>query len=37
MLVCIHKERELNDVERLDPAKHYVSIGDKLRILWAVK
>jgi hypothetical protein len=37
VLIYIHKERELNDVERLYPAKHYVLIDDKLRILAAVK
>jgi hypothetical protein len=37
VLIYIHKERELADVERLYPAKHYVLIDDKLRILSAVK
>jgi FMN phosphatase YigB (HAD superfamily) len=37
VLIYIHKERELADVERLYPAKHYVLIDDKLRILTAVK
>jgi hypothetical protein len=37
VLIYIHKERELDDVERLYPAKHYVLIDDKLRILSAVK
>jgi hypothetical protein len=37
VLIYIHKERELGDVERLYPAKHYVLIDDKLRILAAVK
>jgi hypothetical protein len=37
VLIYIHKERELGDVERLYPAKHYVLIDDKLRILTAVK
>jgi FMN phosphatase YigB (HAD superfamily) len=37
VLIYIHKERELDDVERLYPAKHYVLIDDKLRILAAVK
>ncbi len=37
VLVYIHKEQELADVERLYPADHYVLIDDKLRILTAVK
>jgi len=37
VLIYIHKERELEDVERLYPADHYVLIDDKLRILSAVK
>jgi FMN phosphatase YigB (HAD superfamily) len=37
VLIYIHKERELDYVERLYPAKHYVLIDDKLRILDAVK
>jgi hypothetical protein len=37
ILIYIHKEEELDDVERIYPAKHYVLIDDKLRILAAVK
>jgi FMN phosphatase YigB (HAD superfamily) len=37
VLIYVHKESELADVERLYPAKHYVVIDDKLRILDAVK
>ncbi|MGA2892375.1 MAG: HAD family hydrolase [Xanthobacteraceae bacterium] len=37
VLIYIHKEEELADVERLHPARHYVLIDDKLRILAAVK
>ena len=37
VLIYIHKEQELRDVERLYPAKHYVLIDDKLRILDSVK
>jgi haloacid dehalogenase-like hydrolase len=37
ILIYIHKEQELDDVERLYPAGHYVLIDDKLRILTAVK
>jgi FMN phosphatase YigB (HAD superfamily) len=33
VLIYIHKEAELDDVERLYPARHYVMIDDKLRIL----
>src|SRR6266446_6300003 len=37
ILIYIHKERELDDVERRFPAHHYVLVDDKLRILTAVK
>jgi FMN phosphatase YigB (HAD superfamily) len=37
VLIYVHKEQELEDVERWFPAKHYVLIDDKLRILEAVK
>jgi FMN phosphatase YigB (HAD superfamily) len=37
ILIYIHKEEELDDVERLYPARRYVLIDDKLRILAAVK
>jgi FMN phosphatase YigB (HAD superfamily) len=37
VLIYIHKENELQHVERLYPADHYVLIDDKLRILTAVK
>jgi hypothetical protein len=37
VLIYIHKEEELDDVQRLYPAVHYVLIDDKLRILTAVK
>jgi hypothetical protein len=37
VLIHSHKEQELDDVERLYPADHYVLIHDKLRILAAVK
>lgn len=37
ILVYIHKERELEDVERRFPAQHYVLVDDKVRILTAVK
>jgi hypothetical protein len=37
VLIYIHKEQELDDVERCFPADHYVLIDDKLRILTAVK
>ena len=33
ILIFVHKEEELDDVERLYPARHYVLIDDKLRIL----
>ena len=37
VLIYIHKEQELDDVESRFPAQHYVLIDDKLRILSAVK
>jgi hypothetical protein len=37
VLIYIHKEEELDDVERLYPARHYVLIDDKLRILSTAK
>jgi FMN phosphatase YigB (HAD superfamily) len=37
VLIYIHKEKELDDVERRYPAEHYVLVDDKLRILTAVK
>ncbi|PYX93848.1 MAG: haloacid dehalogenase [Acidobacteria bacterium] len=37
VLIYIHKEQELDDVECRFPAEHYVLIDDKLRILTAVK
>lgn len=37
VLVYIHKEEELEDVERRYPAERYVLVDDKVRILAAVK
>lgn len=37
ILIYIHKEVELVDVERRYPAEHYVLVDDKLRILSAIK
>ncbi|HEY2840355.1 MAG TPA: HAD family hydrolase [Pirellulales bacterium] len=37
VLIYIHKEQELDNVAREYPAKHYVLVDDKLRILAAVK
>jgi hypothetical protein len=37
VLIYIHKEEALDDVERRYPAAHYVLVDDKLRILTAVK
>jgi hypothetical protein len=37
VLIYIHKEQELEQVERLYPADHYVLIDDKLHILSVVK
>ena len=37
VLIYVHKEHELDDVERRYPADRYVLVDDKLRILHAVK
>jgi FMN phosphatase YigB (HAD superfamily) len=37
VLIYVHKEQELNDVEERYAAEHYVLVDDKLRILAAVK
>ena len=37
VLIYVHKEQELSDVEQRYPAEHYVLVDDKLRILAAVK
>src|ERR1700745_3252501 len=37
VLIYIHKEQTLDDVERRYPAQHYVLVDDKPRILAAVK
>jgi FMN phosphatase YigB (HAD superfamily) len=37
VLIYVHKEQELDDVQARYPADHYVLIDDKLRILQAIK
>ena len=37
VLIYVHKEQELEDVEQRYPAEHYILVDDKLRILAAVK
>jgi FMN phosphatase YigB (HAD superfamily) len=37
VMIYVHKEQELDDVEHHFPASHYVMIDDKLRILDAIK
>ncbi len=37
VLIYVHKEEMLDDVERRYPARHYVMVDDKLRILAAMK
>jgi FMN phosphatase YigB (HAD superfamily) len=37
VMIYVHKEQELEDVEHHFPARHYVMIDDKLRILDAIK
>jgi len=37
VLIYVHKEQMLAEVEKLYPARHYVMVDDKLRILSAMK
>ena len=37
VLIYVHKEQELDDVEQRYPARQYVLVDDKLRILTAIK
>ncbi len=37
VLIYLHKEQELADVEQRCPAEHYVLVEDKLRLLTAIK
>ena len=37
VLIYVHKETMLEDVEKHFPAKHYVMVDDKLRLLAAIK
>jgi FMN phosphatase YigB (HAD superfamily) len=37
VLIYVHKEQELDDVEQRYPAEHYVMLDDKLWILTAIK
>ena len=37
VMIYVHKEKELADVARRHPARHYVVVDDKLRILTAIK
>jgi FMN phosphatase YigB (HAD superfamily) len=37
VLIYVHKEQELDDVEARFPADHYVVVDDKLRLLCAIK
>ena len=37
VLICVHKERMLDAVAERYPARHYVMVDDKLRILAAMK
>lgn len=37
VLIYAHKERSLDEVQRLHPARHYVMIDDKPRVLAAMK
>ncbi len=37
VLIYVHKEQVLDDIERRYPARHYVMVDDKLSILSALK
>ena len=37
VLIYIHKEESIDDVQKRYPAQHYVMVDDKLRILTAIK
>ncbi len=37
VLIYVHKETMLKDLEKLYPAEHYVMVDDKLRLLAAIK
>ena len=37
ILIYVHKEQELDDVEKRFPAEHYVMVDDKVRLLTAIK
>ena len=37
VLIYIHKDQQLDDIERLYPAEHYVLVDDKITILTAFK
>jgi hypothetical protein len=37
VLIYVHKEHELDDVERRYPSEHYIMVDDKLRLLTAIK
>src|SRR6202042_2917610 len=37
VMICIHKERELDHVRQRYPARHYVMIDDKVKLLAAMK
>jgi len=37
VLIYVHKERMLDDVEQKYPAEHYIQVDDKVRILAAMK
>jgi len=37
VMIYVHKEKELDDVEKRCPAEHYIMLDDKLHILTAIK
>ena len=37
VMIYVHKEQELADVARRHPARHYIMVDDKIRILAAMK
>ena len=37
VMICVHKEQDIAEIERRYPARHYVLVDDKVRLLTAFK
>ena len=37
VMICVHKDKEVAEIERRYPAHHYVVVDDKIRLLTAFK